>query len=134
MSLEYIVARIKAGLWTFSRLVFNANRDLPFHDYHLFTLGATGGWLAYAVGADNITDRGSQKKLFTSKSTLIYSTLNIDIKFNSMNNVPIAILNSVWYEFKSNIFQVFANDSGEDVGYLKLYFEGVMSDEARRPE
>jgi hypothetical protein len=51
-----------------------------------------------------------------------------------MNNVPIAILNSVWYEFKSNIFQVFANDSGEDVGYLKLYFEGVMSDEARRPE
>ena len=36
MSLEYIVARIKAGLWTFSRLVFNSNRDLPYHDYYCY--------------------------------------------------------------------------------------------------
>lgn len=33
MALEYIVSRIKAGLWTFSKLVFNSNRDYPYHDF-----------------------------------------------------------------------------------------------------
>ena len=134
MSLEYLVSRIKAGLWTFSKLVFNANRDLPFHDYYLFALGNDVGWLSYAVGHDNLTTQGDQRKLFVSKSTLVYSPVDVDIKFNNMNNVTIAILANTWYEFKSNIFQVFVYDVREDESYVKFYFEGVMVDEARRPE
>ena len=134
MSLEYLVSRIKAGLWTFSKLVFNANRDLPFHDYHLFETGASSGWMSYAVGHDNVTTQGDQRKLFVSKSTLIYSPLDVSIKLNNMNNVTIAILANTWYEFKSNIFHVFAHDAELGVSYIKFYFEGVMVDEARRPE
>lgn len=93
-------------------------------------------WKQYAVGSNNITDRGDQKKLFTSKSTLIYSTLTCDVKFNNMNNVTIAILANTWYEFKSNIFQVFVDavHTVAETHVIKLYFEGVMYDEARRPE
>lgn len=92
------------------------------------------GWLNYAVGRDNLTTQGDQRKLFVSKSTLIFSPLDVDIKLNNMNNVTIAILANTWYEFKSNIFHVFVNDYDDVQGYIKFYFEGVMVDEARRPE
>lgn len=93
-------------------------------------------WRSYAVGSENISDRGDQKKLFVSKSTLIYSNVDVEIKLNNMNNVTIIILAATWYEFKSNIFQIFVNCEAEEAetSYIYIYTEGVMYDEARRPE
>jgi len=59
------------------------------------------------------------------------------VKFNSASNVEIAILKDTWYEFKSNIYQVFKRPADDDFtadAWIKIYFEGVMYDEARRPE
>jgi hypothetical protein len=54
-----------------------------------------------------------------------------------MSNVSVIILKNTWYEFKSNIYQVFKrpvdDDFVKDVN-IWIYFEGVMVDEARRPE
>lgn len=96
-------------------------------------------WQMYAVGSDNISGVGDQKKHFVSKSTLLYTTQeNLEIKLNSMNNVTIVLLVDTWYEFKSNIHSIYVNlttvASEELVTYLKCYFEGVMYHEARRPE
>jgi hypothetical protein len=46
-------------------------------------------------------------------------------------------MKDTWYEFKSNIYQVFyypADGSYTDDVHIYLYFEGVMYDEGRRPE
>jgi len=93
-------------------------------------------WTAYAVGTNNISDRGDQKKLFVSKSTLIFANKTWAIRFNNMNNVIIYLEPNVWYEFKSNIQQVFHEPVMGVIAddYIRFYFEGVLPDEARRPE
>lgn len=93
-------------------------------------------WYPYVVGANQISGKGDQKKHFVSKSTLMYSTINCDVKFNSLHNVTVTLLAATWYEFKSNIHTVYVYDDGSDTteGWLKMYFEGVMYDQARRPE
>jgi hypothetical protein len=94
-------------------------------------------WRSYQVGANQIDAHGDQKKYFVSKSTLIFADYDFEVKFNSMLNVSVIILKDTWYEFKSNIYQVFKrpvdDDFVEDVN-IWIYFEGVMVDEARRPE
>lgn len=92
-------------------------------------------WRSYAVGENNISGKGDQKKHFTSKSTLIYSDIIVDVKFNSMHNVTIQLLADTWYEFKSNIHTIFVDCTvaAEEESYIRIYTEGVMYDEARRP-
>jgi len=93
-------------------------------------------WFPYVVGQDQLTGKGDQQKHFISKSTLLFATINCSVKFNSLGNVTIAILANTWYEFKSNIHTVYVYDDGSDLtdGYLKMYFEGVLPQEGRRPE
>jgi roadblock/LC7 domain-containing protein len=73
---------------------------------------------------------GDQKKLFTSKSTLIFATAVCTIKFNNANNVTIDILANTWYEFYQNIHMVIIVTIGTD-GTVYLYFEGALPEESR---
>jgi len=93
-------------------------------------------WRSYVVGSENISGVGDQKKHFISKSLLLYSDIDVNIKFNNMNNVTIFIHGETWYEFKSNIYTVFVDCVVETAAtsYIYLYPEGVLYDEARRPE
>jgi hypothetical protein len=134
MSLLESFAKIKIGVWQFWRLVTNANRDLPFYDYTYYLIAGLPYF--YPVGMNQIEAHGDQKKYFVSKSTLVYATVNTVVKFNSNLNVAVDILAGVWYEFKFNIYAVYVTDSdqaGED-DKIRFYFDGVMVDEARRPE
>jgi hypothetical protein len=128
---QRILAKIESGLITFINMVTLANRDYPYHDYIAFTPQSTK--FAYVVGQNQTVGHGDQRKLFVSKSTLIYSTEDQTIHLNNMNNVAIVILASTWYEFKSNIYQVFVTTPAASQ-YIKFYFEGVLPQEARNPE
>jgi hypothetical protein len=126
-----MIAKLESGLITFINAVTLANRDLPYHDMTYASSGTTDDH--YVVGQNNIDAHGNQSKRFVSKSTLVYSTADTTIRFNDSKNTVIVILGGVWYEFKSNIWQVFyAIPTGEDM--LLFYFEGVLPDEARSPE
>jgi hypothetical protein len=126
-----IIKKVEAGINTFVSVCINANRDLPFHDF-CFT-GTTDSGM-YAVGSNNISGVGDQKKHFVSKSTLIFSSFNLGIKINSQNNIQMLIFANTYYEFKSNIHSIFWGGTGEQDTYIKIWFEGVMYNEARRPE
>ena len=109
----------------------NVNRDMPCHDYHLVNAQSTD--TCYIVGDNQVAAHGDQRKRFVSKSTLIFSTADCTVKFNNSNNVAVAILADTWYEFKSNIYQVYYSiPEGEN--FLKLYFEGCLPQESRSPE
>jgi hypothetical protein len=128
--LNYIITKLESGLITFINAVTLANRDYPYHDYAYFNDESTE--TKYTVGDNQIKGRGDQRKEFVSKSTLIYSTVDITLRFNSANNVGIDILASTWYEFKSNIYQIFFGDLSQFQGImLYLYFEGVLPSEQR---
>jgi hypothetical protein len=88
---------------------------------------------SYTVGHNQIEGTGDQKKLFVSKSTLIYSTEDTFVVFNSRNNAKHTVLANTYYEFKSNIFVVFHPPATSGNG-IYFWFEGVMYNEARRPE
>lgn len=130
-AINYVVNKLKDGVLTFINAIINANRDLPYHDF--LHVDETTVPLTYVVGASQVKGRGSQRKHFTSKSTLIYCTEDTTIRFNDTNNTAITILASTWYEFKSNVWQVFctAITQGQD---LYIYFEGTLPQEARGPE
>jgi len=129
-ALNYVVEKLKSGVITFVNMVTLANRDYPYHDTQVVSTGDVG---VYVVGDNNVNAHGNQSKRFVSKSTLIMSTAAIDIYFNDSKNVAVSLVAGVWYEFKSNIWQVFYDltDIGEVVLYL--YFEGVLPNEARSP-
>ena len=93
-------------------------------------------WFPYVVGQDQLTGKGDQQKHFISKSTLLYSTIVCDVKFNSLGNVTVTLLANTWYEFMSNIHTIYVYDDSSDTGenWLKMYFEGVLPQEGRRPE
>jgi hypothetical protein len=129
--LNYIITKLESGLITFINAVTLANRDYPYHDYHYINEECTDA--KYSVGHNQVHGHGDQRKLFVSKSTLIYSTVDIVVYFNNKNNVAIDILASTWYEFKSNIYQVFW-DIPQDEFELYLYFEGVLPSEQRGAE
>jgi hypothetical protein len=129
--LNYIVEKLKSGVITFVNAVTLANRDYPYHDFHYVTSQSTEN--KYTVGHNQIHGHGDQRKLFVSKSTLIYTTARATLQFNSVNNVIMGIEANTWYEFKSNIYQVFFNiPSGEDA--IVFYFEGVLPNEQRGAE
>ena len=130
--IQRMLARLESGLITFVNMVTLANREYPYHDYTVFDANSTDDM--YVVGQNQIDAHGNQSKRFVSKSTLIYSTGDAHVHFNDSKNVAVAILALTWYEFKSNIWQVFTDiPQGEDE-FIKFYFEGVLPDEARSPE
>lgn len=112
-------------------MVTLANRDYNYHDYH--TDSYAGVWESYLVGENNMEGLGSQKKLFISKSTLIYATTAVNVKFNHSENVIIGLLANTWYEFKSNIRMVYYARQATS-GTIYIYSEGVLPQEARTPE
>lgn len=126
--LNYIVTRLKSGIVTFVNATINANRDYPLHDYHKFTDGDEP--TAYQVGKDNMKSGGDQKKLFTSKSTLLFATAACAIRLNNANNVAQNILANTWYEFYQNIHTLIV-DTIATGGILYAYFEGTLPEEAR---
>lgn len=129
--LDYIIGRLKRGVITFIGMVSLAHRDYPFHDYASDT--TTSVYQTYRVGENNRGKRGDQMKLFTSKSLLIFCTTNTYVKFNHANNVIQTLLANTWYEFMSNIYAVHYAYVA-DAGTIYLYPEGVLPQEARRPE
>jgi len=126
--LNYVVTKIKDGVLSFINAVINANRDIPMHDYHMFADGDEP--CSFAVGSGNMSSGGDQKKLFTSKSTVLYATENSTVRFNNNNNVAIAILANTWYEFYQNVHTLIVTAIGTQ-GYLYAYFEGAMPEESR---
>ena len=130
-ALEYIVGRLKRGLITFIGMVSLAHRDWPYHDYEQTT--TTAAYKTYLVGANNRGGEGDQMKFFTSKSLLIFCTTNTRVKFNHADNVVFTLLANTWYEFMSNIYAVHFTRFAED-GIIYIYAEGVLPQEARRPE
>jgi hypothetical protein len=129
--LNYIVEKLKSGVITFINAVTLANRDYPYHDYILFN--SQSAKYSYVVGTNQVNAHGDQRKLFVSKSTLIYATEGQIIHLNSIKNIPIAILANTWYEFKSNIYQVFCVQPSSGY-YIYFYFEGVLPQESRSAE
>lgn len=130
-SLNDLTKKIENGTNTFVAVCTNANRDLPFHDYDLADTTTQG---MYVVGDNNIDAQGDQKKHFVSKSTLLIPNSDLDIQLNSQKNVAITLLANVHYEFKSNIHSIFWAASAVQESWLKIYCEGVMYHESRRPE
>jgi len=125
---QRLMANLQSGFLRFLSVIINANRDLNMHDYETATLTAT--YKPYSVGENNKDLHGDQSKLFVSKSTLIYSTVDADVKFNDMNSIEIDILAGNFYEFKSNIRKVFYKYSAEQ-GIIYIYCDGVLPEEAR---
>lgn len=107
------------------------NYDFPYHDYVAIEDGSEP--VVYQVGKSNQVGRGDQHKLFTSKSTLLIADQTTTIRFNSTENVTITLIANVPYTFYSNIHALYVVTIGTG-GTLYAYFEGVLPDEARRPE
>lgn len=107
------------------------NHDFPYHDYKLFEDADEP--TVYQVGTDNQTGAGTQHKKFVSKSTLLIATTQTTVRFNSGGNVLFTLLANVPYTFYSNIYSLLVVAIGAG-GELHAYFEGVLPDEARRPE
>jgi len=126
--LSKIASLVNTGVIQFLNLVGLANRDYPLHDYHMFVDGEEP--THHIVGTGNMANAGDQKKLFTSKSTLLYATADCTIRLNNSNNVAIAILAGVWYEFYQNVHTLFVDVIGIN-GYLYAYFEGTKPEECR---
>jgi hypothetical protein len=76
----------------------------------------------------------SAKTTLTAPETKLFSDHNLVIYFNSKNNVAQVILALTYYEFKSNIHSIFWDGTGDQDTFLKIWVEGVMYHEARRPE
>lgn len=125
-----IQSLIERGVNQFIAICINANRDLPFFDYDLADTTTNG---VYVVGENNIQGVGDQKKHFVSKSTLLFASADTTVYFNSKNNVATTILADTYYEFKHNIHSIFWEESLEAESWLKIWVEGVMYNEARRP-
>ena len=107
------------------------NHDYPYHDYKLFE--DTDEPVTYPVGTDNRVGRGDQHKLFVSKSTLLIATATTTVRFNSTENVTITLIANIPYTFYSNIHQLYVVAIGAQ-GVLYAYFEGVLPEDAGRPE
>lgn len=129
--LDYILGRLQRGVITFINAVTLAHRDWPYHDFETATTTST--YQTYRVGENNDDGKGDQHKLFLSKSLLIYATTNSYVKFNHADNVVITILANTWYTFMSNIYAVHYRYVSAE-GTIYLYPEGVLPQEARRPE
>ena len=129
--LEYIYGRIVRGIIAFVNIVTLAHRDWPYHDSHNDTM--TAAYQTYRVGQNNMGLSGDQTKFFVSKSPLIYATQDFYTKLNHANNVVTTRLANTWYTLQSNIYQIhYAYVDTEGTIYIEC--EGVLAQEARRPE
>jgi len=126
--LAYVVDKLKAGIITFINAVILANREYSMHDYVHFEDGDEP--TKHVVGSGNMAAGGDQKKLFISKSTLIFCTTAAVVRFNNANNVPVGILPNVWYEFYQNTHTLIV-DSIATNGLFYAHFEGVLPSEGR---
>lgn len=140
-SLLESLGKLKVSIWQFWRLVHNANRDLPYHDYLDYENESGEEQVyPYVVGSNNVSAHGDQNKHFVAKRTLIWSYDAIHFRLNSPSNVIIhlkvhqRVLEDVIYqmELHTNIHIIyFILATGQ---YLHAYFEGVLPEEARNPE
>lgn len=126
-----IVQIINAGLIRFISILTLTNRDYPYHDYYSLEDGSEPD--TYIVGKTQKDNKGDQHKLFTSKSTLLIATTETTIKLNHSENVTQTLLANVPYFFETNIRSLYVITIGAG-GVLYAYFEGVLPNEARRPE
>lgn len=119
------------GTIEFINMLTLANRDYPYHDYHIVEDGSEPDF--YQVGANNRLGNADQHKFFVSKSTLIYSDVACTVRFNNTENVAIAILANTWYTFYSNISSIYTSVIATG-GTIYFWFEGVLPQETRNPE
>lgn len=126
--LNYLVTKLKSGIITFINAVILANRDYPMDDCHIDVMTAV--YQQYVVGDNNMDANGTQHKFFVSKSTLIFSTVNYYVKFNSANNVIHPLLANTWYHFHHNIREIHYRDPLA-TGTIHIHCEGVLPQEVR---
>lgn len=107
------------------------NHDLPYHDYSAFTDADDGA--AYVVGDNNVAAHGSQRKRFVSKSTLLIATGATTIRLNHASNVLMTLIANAPYTFISNVHTLIIGTIAAD-STLYAYFEGVLPEDAGRPE
>lgn len=109
----------------------NSNHDYPYHDILVIdnTEGQEAAVGSYQVGQSNIDAHGDQKKLFVSKHTLIIAVTETDeLRLNDSRNVNIAPVGAD-QELWTNISRIYYNVAAG--GVMVIYFEGVLSEEAR---
>lgn len=112
----------------------NMNWDYPYHDCLIIsnTEGQDPITGSFTPGMNNVDAHGDQTKLFVSKRTR-FTHGNVDgeeIHFNDARNVNIADFEDLWF-FTSVSVIYYVIPAG---GYLKIYVEGVLSEEARDAE
>jgi hypothetical protein len=136
------LSRVKSHVWEFFRGVWSANHDYPYHDYFNYTnQGGDPVVVPYIVGSNMVDAHGTQRKLFTAKRTLLWTSEAVSFRLNSPNNVLIPVK---WHQFvleetilrqmelHTNVSSIiFTIPAG---GTIYAYFEGVLPDEARFPE
>jgi len=126
--LNYIVEKLKSGIITFVNAVILANKDYPYEDRT--EIAFTDAVQYYVVGTNNLNAQGSQRKLFVSKSTLLFATQDCYVRFNHSRNVQNRIFANIPFEFDCNISEIFVVRVTTD-GTLYAYFEGVLPQEVR---
>jgi len=107
------------------------NYDFPYHDYKEFTDADDG--TNYTVGDANVAAHGSQRKRFVSKSTLLICTGAATVRFNHASNVLMTLIANAPYTFVSNIHTLIIGTIAAE-STLYAYFEGVLPEDAGRPE
>lgn len=126
--LDYLFQITKAGMKKFLGIITLANRSYNMDDYHTDT--TTAIYQIYGVGDNNKHDEGTQHKAFVSKSTLIYCTQDVYIKFNHTENVIHTLLATTYKEFDHDITSVHYAYVTE-AGTIYIECEGVLPIEGR---
>ncbi len=133
--LQRFEAWLESNTWRFFRVVHTTNWDFPYHD-ELF-IDNSGGQDAivgaYPVGKTNRDAHGNQAKLFVSKHTIITdSGVSDELCFNDSKNINIYPNALEGLDIYTNIHTVFYSVAAGST--LRIYFEGVLPQEARNPE
>lgn len=126
--LNKLASMIETRIIKFVNFCTLVNRDIPLHDYKAFEDGDEP--TKHVVGSSNMANASDQKKLFTSKSTLLFATGECTVRFNNANNVAVTILANTWYEFYQNVHTLIV-DAIASQAVLHCYFEGTLPEECR---
>lgn len=135
---------LASNLFKHLKVVIQANRDYPYHDFHLFTHEeASAMWLQWNIGEGNINSGGDQKKRFVSKRLILWSDQELIFRLNDRNNVSITAKPIYFYdgsevstayeiEIHTNVSIVYVYCASEK--YYYAYAEGVLPQETRDAE
>lgn len=116
------------GIKKFLSVITLANRSYNMDDYHSDTTALT--YQLYSVGENNRSAEGTQAKFFVAKSTLIYCTQDVYVRFNHTANVIHTLLATTYKEFDHDI-TIIEYAYVSEAGTIYIECEGVLPNEGR---